>query len=86
MIFLKDNYYLKGDYNCFALTEETETKKGITYKPIAFYTTIEDAIKGFIKMKGREYLNTTDIQTINDLILFQKNLYEEIKKNMSSLE
>lgn len=86
MIKLLDNYYLKGDANCYTLTQEVKVKDKIEYRAIAYYTTIQDLIIGLIKMKSREYINKIDLQTIQEFKKYQEELLEKIKTELGSLD
>lgn len=86
MIHIFEDYYIVGEENCYSLSQKSKTIDKKTGKekirPIGYYTTIEDLVKGFIRMMGRKYISNDKMQTLDELKKYQENLYKKIEKNI----
>jgi len=71
-IKLSKNYYLKSDKNNFVILK----KDGEREFPEGFYSSIEDAIRGFIFLKIKGF----DSHSINELLLEIKDLKTHLNR------
>ena len=74
MIKIDDRFYINATTNCYSLQEKTTVKDENSknfgqdfFKDLGYYTTIEDCLNGFLKVKTREYISKETINTIQDL-------------------
>ena len=74
MIKITDRFYINATTNCYSLQEKTtiQDEKSKNYgkeifKDIGYYTTIEDCLRGVLKVKTREYISKDTINTLQDL-------------------
>ena len=85
MIKITDRFYINATTNCYSLQEKTtiqdENSKNFgqeIFKDLGYYTTIEQCLNGFLKVKTREYIAKDTINSIQDL-------KKEIKKTQELL-
>ena len=74
MIKITDRFYINATSNCYTLQEKTtiqdEKSKNFgqeVFRDLGYYTTIEDALKGFFKKTTREYIAKDTVNSIKDL-------------------
>lgn len=74
MIKIDDRFYINATTNCYSLQEKTTIKDEKSknfgqelFRDLGYYTTIEDCLNGFLKVKTREYISKETINTIQDL-------------------
>lgn len=74
MIQITDRFYLNANSNCYVLQEKTTVKDESSknygqeiFKDLGYYTTLEGALKGILKIGTREYISKEQINTICEL-------------------
>ena len=75
MIKIDEEYILNANESCYTLetmstVQDTESKKyGKETRTIqGYYTSIENALKGYIKAKTRKYISSETTNTLNELL------------------
>lgn len=86
MIKINDEYYIDTDTYSFVLKKihyvkdkktEKETRQDIS---IGYYSTIEIALKGYLKHKSREIVNQKDFRNIKEYLDYIKELDKKLKE------
>lgn len=74
MIKITDRFYINATTNCYSLQERTtvQDEKSKNYgqeifKDLGYYTTIEQCLNGFLKVKTREFISKDTVNSIKDL-------------------
>ena len=87
MIKITDNYFINATSNCYILHErvkvQDEKSKNFgqdTYKELGYYTTIDSLLKGFVKVKTREFISKSEQKNLSDLIIEIHKLNDTIEK------
>lgn len=93
MIKIDDEFLINATDSCYTLetintVQDTESKNyGKETRTIqGYYTSIENALNGYLKCKTRKYVGLADTKTIHDLINYIKELEEIIKDNFRGLD
>ena len=76
-MFLKinDEYAIESDVNCWAISNfKKELKQGEFWKPIAWYSTLENATNGLLQREIR----CLEVDTLNDAIKGVEGLAREL--------
>lgn len=93
MIKITDKYFLDADSNSCMLKEKTIIKDKESknfgkeeYVALGYYTTVEGALNGLVKLELRKFISKPKIQEIDDLVkkindldLFFKEKLKEVK-------
>ena len=89
MIKIDDRFYINATTNCYSLQEKTTIKDEKSknfgqelFRDLGYYTTIEDCLNGFLKVKTREYISKETINTIQDLKKEIKKLQKFLTKSL----
>ena len=85
MVKLTDTYYIDADIRCYTLKEKTivQDKKSKNYgneifKDLGYYVSLEECLKGYIKVVTRKYIHNNNIET--------EQLIKEIQKQTAFIE
>lgn len=80
MIKVTDRFYINANSNCYTLQEKTKVQdiKSENYgkeifKDLGYYTTLENCLKGILKIATREYISRDEENNIYEL---QKQIKE----------
>jgi hypothetical protein len=75
MIKVTDRFYINANSNCYSLQEKTTVQdvKSQNYgqeifKDLGYYTTIENCLKGILKITTREFIAQEQESNIKDLL------------------
>lgn len=86
MVKLDDEFYISANSNCYILNRKTtvQDKESANYgKSIlnneGFYTSVESAIKGMLKIKIKEYLSKDTENSIKELQQYIKELQTAVE-------
>mgnify|MGYP001854990995 CR=1 FL=1 len=89
MVKIDDEYLINANDSCYTLEkkstiEDTESQNyGRETKTIqGYYTTIESALNGYIKVKTRKYISKDTENNIKELLNEIKNLKEYLKETI----
>ena len=92
MIKIDDEYIINANENCYTLEriskiEDVNSKNyGKETKTIqGYYTTIENALNGYIKCKTRKYISKETENTFLELINMIKNLENNINQRLKGV-
>lgn len=92
MIKIDDEYIINASENCYTLeriskVEDVNSKNyGKETKTIqGYYTTIENALNGYIKCKTRKYISKETENTFTELINMIKNLENNINQRLKGV-
>lgn len=87
MVKLDDEFSISANSNCYILNRKTivQDKDSVNYGKESlvnegFFTSIESAIKGMLKIKIREYLSKSTENSIQELQEYIKSLKEAVEK------
>lgn len=86
MLKINDEYYIEGETNDFILKQVHYAEKKDTGEKvrqdlvIGYYATVDIALKGYLKHKGREIIQKKDFESIKEYLDYIKKLDEEMKK------
>jgi hypothetical protein len=75
-IKLEENILLTSDENQFVLKKENglDKKNETTYKTLGYYSTLPQALKGYVKHKTRVSQATTLQQVINEIEALENHI------------
>ena len=86
MIKITDKYYINASSNCYILQEkaviqDTKSKNygKETFKDLKYYTTIEDCIRGILKLETRKFINKHEENTLRELMQYVKGQDDFLK-------
>lgn len=86
MIKVTDRFYINANSNCYSLQEKTTVQDEKSenygkeiYKDLGYYTTIDGALKGILKITTREFVSKENEKSIHELIGFIKGQNEIIE-------
>ena len=89
MVKIDDEYLINANESCYTLEkistiEDTNSQNyGRETKTIqGYYTTIEGALNGYIKVKTRKYISKDTENNIKELLNEIKNLKEYLKETI----
>ena len=89
MVKIDDEYLINANESCYTLEkkstiEDTESQNyGKETKTIqGYYTTIESALNGYIKVKTRKYISKDTENSMKELLNEIKNLKEYLKETI----
>lgn len=92
MIKIDEEYLINANESCYTLetintVQDVESKNyGKETRSIqGYYTSIEEALKGYIKCKTRKYIAQVNNNTIYDLISYIKDLEKVLKDNFKGV-
>ena len=87
MVKIDDRFFINATTNCYTLQEKTTIKDEKSknfgqeiYKDLGYYTTIEQCLNGFLKVKTREFISKDTVNSIKDLKKEILKLQEFIQK------
>lgn len=92
MIKIDEEYIINANESCYTL-ETTSTIQDINSKNYGketrtiqgYYTSIEGALKAYLKFKTREYVALVDKKTIYDLMDYIKDLEKQVKEKFKGV-
>ena len=89
MIKVTDRFYINANSNCYVLQEKIKVQDTKSenygkeiYKDLGYYTTLENCLKGILKIVTREYASKNEENTIKELLMqikLQKDFLENLK-------
>lgn len=92
MIKITDKYYINATSNCYILQEKKliQDKESKDYgkekfENLKYYTTIEDCIRGILKLETREFISKSQENTFKELMQYvkeQENFLKSLKINI----
>lgn len=88
MIKIDDEYLINANESCYTLERKTKIKDtnsknyGKEVNEIeGYYTSIDGALNGYLKIKMRKYISSEEENTIQEAIKQLENLRLEVFKN-----
>ena len=91
MVRIDEEYILNANESCYTLEkvgtiqDPSSKNYGKETKIIqGYYTTVENALNGYLKAKTREYVSKETENTLKELIQIIKSFQEEIKTNIEN--
>lgn len=92
MIKIDEEYILNANESCYTLetistVQDTESKNyGKETRTIqGYYTSIENALKGYIKAKTRKYISSEKTNTLNELLKKINEIESELKNKFKNI-
>lgn len=92
MIKIDNEYILNANESCYTLetistVQDIESKNyGKETRAIeGYYTTIESALKGYIKSKTKKYISNQTENTLNELLITIEGLEKELKDKFKEI-
>lgn len=92
MIKIDEEYILNANESCYTLetistVQDTESKNyGKETRTIqGYYTSIENALKGYIKVKTRKYISSETTNTLNELLKKINEIEAELKNKFKNI-
>ncbi len=92
MIKIDEEYILNANESCYTLetmstVQDTESKNyGKETRTIqGYYTSIENALKGYIKAKTRKYISSETTNTLNELLKKINEIEAELKNKFKNI-
>lgn len=83
MVQLSNNIFIEADNMSYMLRKRFKTEKGEErIETLGYYPTMEMTLKGYLKLKGREYVGKAEINTINEFLEYMKEQDKKLKKIM----
>lgn len=89
MIKVTDRFYVNANSNCYVLQEKAKVQDTKSenygkeiYKDLGYYTTLENCLKGILKIVTREYASRNEENTIKELLIqikSQNDFLENLK-------
>lgn len=85
MIKINDEYYIDADANTYMLKQVhyVKTKEGEEKRQdatIGYYSTVDIALKGYLKHKSREIVNKKEFENISEYLSYIEKLDKELKE------
>lgn len=92
MVILDEEYSIGANENCYTLDRKiiVQDKDSKNYGKETtviegYYTTIDSAILGYIKLKTRQYINKNTKNTLNELLEEVNRLSDYIKEKFGKV-
>ena len=92
MIKIDEEYILNANESCYTLetistVQDTESKNyGKETRTIqGYYTSIETALKGYIKTRTRQYISSETMNTLNELLSKINTIEAELKEKFKEV-